>query len=209
MHNPIWAFYLKKAYESNIPDLKKSNFNPIISSQNFTALLCGTAGSTTSKTFARYIFSRNPKTKLIILDKGDEQIEDSKKTLNSLFPSKNIIYLCEDALKTSLPRESIDYIETDGLFEFFSYKDLGKLLKEWDRILKDNGFITFRAYTNYSWFTLFFDKIKLFVGNKFLSVKVYAHSKKNLEKILNQSNFKWKVSGKTFLPGFLRFIMHK
>src|SRR3989338_9463761 len=113
MHNPLWGFYLGWAYKKGFEDLKKEGFKPDFSSKKFTALLCGTAGSTTSKTFAKYIFSKNPKAKLIILDLGEDQIRDSEKVLTKIFPGKDITYLCEDALKTSIPKKSIDYIETD------------------------------------------------------------------------------------------------
>src|SRR3989344_2806921 len=126
MHNPLWGSYLMWAYKKGFEDLKKDGLHPNFSSKSFTALLCGTAGSTTSKTFAKYVFSKNPEAKLIILDLGEGQINDSKEVLTKMFPGKNVIYLCEDALKTSLSKKSVDYIETDGIFEFFSYSDISK-----------------------------------------------------------------------------------
>ena len=205
--NPLWRRYLSWAYQCCVDDLKKIGYQPDFTKDNFTALLSGTSGETTSMQFAKFVFDKNPNAKIIILDIVPEQLERSRAVLSINYPDKNIEHILSDAKQTPLESDSIDYIETDGFLEYFLGEDLRSLLKEWSRILRQDGFITTRAFATNSVLGRLADKLRLFSARRVLGVTVYAHSKQELIQCFQDAGFEFVKGGNTFIPTLYRFSL--
>jgi len=190
-----------------VDDLKKIGYQPDFTKDNFTALLSGTSGETTSMQFAKFVFDKNPNAKIIILDIVPEQLERSRAVLSINYPDKNIEHILSDAKQTPLESDSIDYIETDGFLEYFLGEDLRSLLKEWSRILRQDGFITTRAFATNSVLGRLADKLRLFSARRVLGVTVYAHSKQELIQCFQDAGFEFVKGGNTFIPTLYRFSL--
>lgn len=207
-HNPLWRTYLRWAYQKCIDDIKNKGYKVDFLRRDFTALLCGTSGEITSLEFVNFVFSKNPEAKIIILDISSIQLEKSKNILSKKFPKAKIKYIQSDANDTSIKNQSVDYIETDGLLEYFSKPNLFFLLKEWKRILKKNGIVTFRAFASDSFLGRIVDKIRLFIGKYYLHVKLYAHTFIDTSKVIKKAGFSFVHGGGTFCPTFKRFSLY-
>jgi predicted SAM-dependent methyltransferase len=111
-------------------------------------------------------------------------------------------------LESLIKPESIDWIETDGLFEFFNYSLLTELLSIWRRVLSSDGFISTTATSTNNYFDIFFDKFKILAGKFWLGVKVYSHARQEIWKIFDQTGFNF-VEGPTIVPYFKRYSLCK
>jgi len=207
--NPFWKMYLSWAYQQCTDDLQRISYRPNFLSDNFTALLCGTSGEITSLQFARFVFEKNPKARIIVLDFAQEQLKKSEDILSMKYPDKNINYVLSDAKRTPFEDKSIDYIETDGFLEYFYANDLCALLQEWNRILRPSGFITTREFASNSWIGRFIDKLRLFAAKYYLGVTVYAHKENELTRNIQNAGFRFVKGGNTFIPTLKRFSMIK
>ncbi|MCA9372216.1 class I SAM-dependent methyltransferase [Candidatus Woesebacteria bacterium] len=172
-------------------------------------MLCGTSGERTSSIFVDFVLSKNNQAKIIILDISEMQLTESKKLLTKLFPKADIEYIKADAKKTSLISESIDFIETDGFFEYFNSKDLLLLMKEWRRLLRKDGFATTRAFASSSFFGKMVDIIRVFICKHYLDVIIHVHHMNAIEDIINKARFKFVQGGGSFCPTFKRFSLLK
>lgn len=207
--NPIWKKYLSWAYQKCIDDFRKISFQPDFSTDNFTALLCGTSGEVTSEQFLKFIFNKNPEAKIIILDISSEQLEKSKIKLSQKYPHKDIVHLLSDAKHTQLNNESVDYIETDGFLEYFNSKNLDLLFNEWKRILRPNGFVTTRAFASSSALGRLIDKLRIFAAKHYLGVEIFSHSIQSMTKSIRNAGLNHVQGGGTLVPTFKRFSMNK
>ena len=176
---------------------------------DFTTLLCGTSGEITTDEFIKSVYSVNPKAKIIIIDLGKEQIDSVIKLINRSYTSKNIIIKQADALNLDfIPTSTIDWIETDGFFCFFDEKTLPLLLFEWKRVLKNNGFVTFRDFATTTSFGRFIDWLRMKVTKTFVKFDLNRRSKKIMDKTFSDAGFKF-ISKRTFIPDFYRYCLSK
>lgn len=207
---PAWRLYLRWAYKTCIEDLIKLNYKPDFKKDNFTCLLCGCGNETTTDEFIKFTIHRNPKAKIIIIDLADEQINAIKKLVNNRYSSLNTTVRQIDALSlnTFIKNNSLDWIETDGFLEYFDKNPLERLLRVWNKLLKQDGFITLREPAGEGILGDFIDRVKIWIGRIWLGVTVYSHSKQELEGLFSKCDFKY-VEGLTFIPTFLRFSMIK
>lgn len=115
---PPWRIYLRWAYKKCIEDLNKLNFKPNFNKKDFTCLLCGVGNETTADEFIKFVIKRNSKSKIIIIDIGEEQIKAVERLVKNNYQNLNIKIKKIDALKldTLLGKYSLDWIETDGFF---------------------------------------------------------------------------------------------
>ena len=208
-YNPFWKIYLRWAYQKCIDDFQKINYKANFFKKGFTALLCGTSGEVTSTEFVSFVLSKNPKARIIILDIAPKQLERSRIVLSKKFPNAKIKYIQADAKNIPLKDESIDYIETDGILEYFSKGDMNILFKEWSRVLKKNGFVTLRDFATNSLLGRIVDKIRLFVGKKYLGVTLYQHLLDNITNAIKNGKFKHVYGGGTFCPTYRRISLVK
>jgi len=207
-HNLFWKIYLRWAYKKCIEDLKKVSHDFNFSKKDFTALLCGTSGDVTSQEFVKFVFSKNPNAEVRILDVSLTQLEKSKEVLSEKFLNAKIRYILSDAKATQIEDNSIDYLETDGLLEYFSKEDIYLLFKEWKRILKIDGIITLRAFASSSFWGRIIDRIRLFISKQYLGVTLYAHSLKHILGVVKKTEFSVIQGGNTFCPTFKRFSLY-
>lgn len=113
-----------------------------------------------------------------------------------------------DALRLNsfIKSHSIDWIETDGLFEFFDNNSIRKLLKVWNKLLSKDGFITTTATSSRWKLQEYFDQIKIWIGKKWLGIKVYPHTRKEMRQNFEAEGLKY-VEGVTMIPYFKRYSM--
>lgn len=208
--NPLWRIYLRRIYKTSIQDFAKLRFTPNFKGPNFTCLLCGVGNEATADEFIRFVLSRNKLAAIWIIDLGKEQVQAVQDMVKAKYHSQNIQVHQLNALNIGqlFKPKTIDWIETDGLFEFFDNKTLVRLLSEWSRILKPTGFATTRATSTANIFDILVDKFKIWVGDKIVKVKVYTHTRKEMHDNFTKAKLSV-VEGPTFVPYFKRYSLVK
>jgi len=203
---PLWRLYLRWAYKKCVCDVKKLDFYPDFIKKDFTCLLCGVGNETTADEFIKFVTERNPSPKIIIIDIGDEQIAAVKKLIAKKYLNLNIKVKKINALrlKTFIKKNTIDWIETDGFFEYFDDKSLKKLLLIWKELLTKDGFITTRACSSHGLIDQIIDKSRIWLGKVWIGVTLYPHDRKKLRNLLKETGFKY-FKGLTGLPTFKRY----
>ena len=210
MNNPIAGAYLRWVYKKGVEDLLKLNFKPNFNTRNFVCLLCGVANERTADEFIKFTFEKNPNAKIIIIDRGTEQINAVRKLVKKKYSGFNIQIEQIDALdlqKIILP-ESLDWIETDAFLEFFDVEGLDKLFNVWHSLLKPTGFITTRDYVTNGPIGKINDTLRIWQMRIWLGVETFAHSPTDFANLFEKFNFK-AIEGSTFLPTFKRFSLIK
>ncbi len=179
---PLWRIFLRWVYAKSIDDFKKLKFSPNFQKRDFSCLLCGVGNEVTADEFIKFVLQRNKQVKIYIIDLGDEQIEAVKQLVGQKYQGIDITVKKINALdlETMIKSKSINWIETDGLFEFFEYDSLEKLLKIWRSILKEDGFVTTRANSNKRMVDRWIDNIKVWGGRVWLDVTMYSHTRERL-----------------------------
>lgn len=206
--NPLWRLYLKWRYKQSINDFQELNFQPNFDNPNFTCLLCGVGNETTAEEFTNFVLKRNKSPNILIIDLGKEQIDAVKKMVDKNFPNVKITIKQTDALKlnTIIKPNSINWIETDGLFEFFNNDSIKKLLEVWKNLLTKDGFITTTATSSRWKLQELFDSIKIWAGKVWLGVVLYPHTRTQMRENFKDTGFKF-VEGPTIIPYFKRYSM--
>ncbi len=210
LRNPLWRVYIKWVLKCSIEDFEKLNFKPNFNKKNFACLLCGVGNESTAEEFIKFVLTRNKKPIIWIIDLGSEQINAMKKMARLIFPDVKINIRQINALELEkiIKSKTIDWIETDGLFEFFDNSSLRKLLKVWRNILSNEGFITTTATSSRWKLQEYFDRLKIWVGKVWLGVTVYSHTRKQMRENISSSGFKY-IEGPTFIPYFKRYSIIK
>lgn len=206
--NPLWRLYLRWRYQKSIDDFNKLGFRPNFSKKTFACLLCGVGNEVTAEEFIRFVLKNNFNAKFWIIDLGKEQIDAVKKMVNQKFPGINIRIKQINAFDLNLliKKHSIDWIETDGLFEFLTNDQIVVLLKIWRELLTKEGFATTSA-TSFRWkLQSCFDQVKIWLGKKWLGVYVYSHSRSEMRNNFIKSGFQY-VEGPTFIHYFKRYSL--
>lgn len=206
--NPLWRQYLRWRYRKSINDFNKLNFTPNFDKQNFTCLLCGVGNEVTAEEFINFVLKRNANPNIWMIDLGQEQIAAVKKMVIEKFPKYNIYLKQIDALELIklIKRHSVDWIETDGLFEFFDNDSIRQLLNVWKNLLTKDGFITTTATSSRWKLQEYFDRVKIWVGKTWLGVKVYPHTRTQMRHNFEASGLRF-IEGPTMIPYFKRYSM--
>jgi ubiquinone/menaquinone biosynthesis C-methylase UbiE len=204
----IWKNYLESAYPNCIEDFKELEFKPDFKVNNFTALLCGTGNELTSHTFSNFVFSRNPDAEIWIIDISQERIEQSRKYLNQKLPDKKIKHFIADAQELPFEDNSLNYIETDSFFQYLSPEMVQNVLSEWNRTLKDDGFITFRAIAGESLYHQLWHKFRELIFKYYIKENFWKHSTDFLHSSFEKNGFRF-VRNKVGAPTFWRYAMLK
>jgi hypothetical protein len=203
---PLWRLYLKWRYSQSIADFSKLHYIPFFDKKDFSCLLCGVGNEVTAEEFIKFVLKRNQQPYIWIIDLGKEQIYAVQKMISQKFPNYDIKTKQIDALKLEklIIPHSIDWIETDGLFEFFDNASIKQLLNVWRKLLKKDGFITTTATSSRWILQEYFDHIKIWAGKIWLGVKVYPHTRIQMRQNFADSGFKF-VEGPTMIPYFKRY----
>lgn len=206
--NPVWRLYLRWRYKQSINDFSQLKFQPDFSKPNFTCLLCGVGNEVTAEEFIKFTLNKNKSPIILIIDLGKEQIDAVQKTVDKNFPDFNIALKQIDALKLNkhIKPHSVDWIETDGLFEFFDNESIRKLLNVWKSLLTIDGFVTITATSSRSKLQEYFDRIKILAGKVWLGVVVYPHTREQMRQNLRSVGFKY-IEGPTMIPYFKRYSL--
>src|SRR3989339_64238 len=204
--NPLWRIYLRWRYRKSIDDFNKLKFIPNFKKNNFTCLLCGVGNEVTAEEFIKFVLQKNSKANIWIIDLGKEQIEATSIMIRQKFPNLKIKLKQIDALdlNTLIQACSVDWIETDGLFEFFDNSSIKKLLSVWKKLLNKDGFITTTATSSRWKLQEYFDHIKVWIGKVWLGIVVYPHTREQMRENLKSLGFKF-VEGPTPIPYFKRY----
>ena len=206
--NPLWRIYLRWAYKTCTADLEKLGFKPNFTKKDFTCLLCGVGNENTADEFIEFVHKRNTKAKIIIIDIADEQTKAVNNLAQRKYKDSNIIVKKIDALEldTFLPKQTVDWIETDGFPEFFDHDSLKKLLSVWKKILTKKGFITFRDSVTDSFIEGLVDYLRIWIAKVWLEITVYSHTRNELRKLFTSVGFRY-TEHSTVLPTFRRYSL--
>lgn len=206
--NPLWRVYLRWRYKKSIEDFSKLNFSPNFKKKDFACLLCGVGNEVTAEEFIKFVIKRNSDPNIWMIDLGKEQIDAVKQMVIRKFPNLNIKVKQIDALKLEglIKGNTIDWIETDGLFEFFDNATIRKLLSIWKRLLTKEGFITTTATSSRWALQEYFDKVKIWAGKVWLGVTVYSHTRTQMRQNFKEVGLKF-VEGPTVVPYFKRYSL--
>jgi len=188
---PLWPNYLRWVYEKTLSDAETLGANPIHKRRNFICLLCGVSGEITANEFIKFTLKKNPKSEIIIIDLGKEQIESVRKLVKEKFSHADIEVKQANALDLSFIKDhSVDWIDTDGFFSFFDEVQLLVLFKEWKRILHKNGYITFRELTSRNLVSTMANNARDIISKYYINTKLHLHSLKELEKDFEKLHLK-------------------
>lgn len=204
---PLWRWYLSHSHKKSLDDLASLKVQPSFRKTAFTAMLCGTSGYNTSVNFIRFIHRNNPQARLIVADRNEYPLNETRSRAQRDFPSMDISYIQCDALKLPLEDASVDYIETDAFLQFFSSGQLPDLLREWARVLKPDGYISTRCFASRTRTGRFYDKLRIRLGN-YLNVRFYVHTFDYLASEMNKAGFVFSASP-FVLPTLKRFTLVK
>jgi len=206
--NPLWRLYLRWRYSRSIDDFSRLGFTPRLNEPGFTSLLCGVGNEVTAQEFIEFILKRNNSPHIWIIDLGKEQIDAVKRLINQKYPHLHIDIKQIHALdlNTLIKPNTVDWIETDGLFEFFDNNSIRKLLKIWKMLLTKDGFITTTATSSRWKLQEYFDRVKIWVGKKWLGVITYPHTRTEMRQNFKSEHLKY-VEGPTPVPYFKRYSM--
>lgn len=179
-YSAIATFYRIYIIKRAINYFIKSNF-----SKNSTLLHAG-CGTGQVDTDLNKIY------KLTALDISSEALKLYK--MNNGSKSKIIK---SDVLKINLPAESYDGIYNLGLMEHFTKKENGIILKQFNKVLKNNGKIILFWPPKYGISVIFLNSLHFFL-NKILKLNIRLHpdeislidKKKDVELLLNGAGFK-------------------
>ncbi len=205
--NPLFPRYIRWVYKKTLDDLQRAKMSLPVTKPNFTALLCGTCGEITSGIFVDHILRLNPNAKIVVLDYGEEQVNQSKKSIDTKFPEAHVSYVVADARNSGIPDASVDFIDTDFMFEYLDAQGLDQLFREWKRILVPKGHVAFRAFGTSSWLSelTYLLLIKGFC-KLLLKSDIYSHSLVSIENVLRKYGFEYFIAGRAFLPFGYRFV---
>lgn len=208
--SPIFQRFLRRNYELGVSDLALFNKSLSFKRSNFTCLLCGVGNKETARTFIQFVTHRNSQAKIIIIDLGEEQIQEVNKLVRQSFSQYQIEIKRMDALNllSWLEKSSIDWIETDGFLEFFSDSKLAQLLSIWYSLLKKDGFITLREPASNSGFGSLIDSFRIKIAMWWLSIQIYLHTMQSLNKQFDSAGFQY-ATFPTIVPTFRRYTLIK
>ena len=210
-NNPISGAYLRNAYEKGIEILKKLDFRPDFTKTNFMSLLCGVGNERTADEFITFVTKRNAAATIWIIDIAEENLKAVRELVTKKYPSLSIHIKKINALDllTIIPKNSVDWIETDAFIEFFDNASLEKLLVVWRELLKPNGFITTRDYVNGgTWSSIIINPLRYVVMEVWLGVKIYKHTQKDFDTVFKKVELRV-VEEPSFLPTYKYFSLMK
>lgn len=205
---PLWRIYLRWVYSQSIEDFKKLEFSPNFEKKDFSCLLCGVGNEVTADEFISFVLAKNDQAKIWIIDLGSEQIDAVSKLVSKKYPKKdiNIKQINALSLDSLIKQGSLDWIETDGVFEYFDNNSLEKLLEVWKKLLSESGFITTRACSVKGPIDYLLDQIKIWGGKAWLNVVSFSHKREYLHRLFKNVGFKF-VEGSTPLYHFKRYSL--
>jgi hypothetical protein len=206
--NPLFPVYLRWAYNQGLKDVESLGKRIDFDKQDFSCLLSGCGNEQTADTFIQFVIKRNKNAKIYIIDLGEEQIKAIKKLVVSKYKDFDIVVRQINALdlERMVSRGSLDWIETDGVMEYFDHNSLEKLLHIWHSLLKKDGFVTTRDCITEGKLTQLADFIRINIAYKWLGVKLYVHTKQDYIKLFTKIGYKYFL-GNTLLYTYRRFVL--
>jgi SAM-dependent methyltransferase len=189
---PLWPNYLRQVYSNTNKDSAHLNVPPIQQRQHPYCLLCGVSGEITAKEYLDYVLKMNPQSKIMIIDLGKEQVQSIKRLVQNSFPTSAIEVRQANALHLDfIKKNTIDWIDTDGFFSFFDEKQLEALFIEWKRILRKDGFITFRELTSHDPVSAFANRMRDKTSRLYMGIRLNLHSTNELYKDFKKVGFQY------------------
>jgi len=188
---PLWPNYLRWVYKKTIDDPVSLGIKPISKRKEFSCLLCGVSGEITAEEYIKFVLKINSEAKIMIIDIGEDQTGSVQKLVKEKFPKANIIVKRANALDLSFIKDkSLDWIDTDGFFSFFDEKQLMDLFSEWKRMLKNDGYITFRELVSSGFVSKTINILRAKSSQVYMGIKLNLHSLNELTKKFNTLGFK-------------------
>lgn len=202
--NPLWRLYLRWAYAQGLKDLKPIKHPLPLENRQPSVLLCGVGSIVTAEEFIRFALNQAPQAKITIIDLRAEQIEQITRLAQQKFPRSHITTYSINALAlpTVIKPASLDWIETDALFEFLTPDELKKLIQIWRQLLKPIGFATTRVIAS----NTLTDWLLLKFAPRWLHFNFYRHKTSELETLFHSNHFHF-FSGKTPIPYLRRYTL--
>ncbi|MBI2009840.1 MAG: hypothetical protein HYS86_01545 [Candidatus Chisholmbacteria bacterium] len=202
--NPLWRLYIRWAYHTSLSDLGKLSHQSPFQTNKPSVLLCGVGSLVTAEEFIRFTLNQNSEAKIIIVDLRPQQIKQIKRLALQKFPKTNVKAQKLNALHLLkiIPLQSLDWIETDALFEFLSPSELKRLIHIWHQLLKPTGFATTRIIVS----NPLTDWLLLKFATRWLHTNFYRHQTQSLENLFLQTGFFF-VSDPTPIPYLKRYTL--
>jgi len=189
---PLWPSYLRQVYKKAIVDALALGIGSLQNRASFTCLLCGVSGEITANEFIKFALKLHPKCKIMVIDLGEPQVNSVKQLVAEKFSEADIEIRRANALNLDfIQNNSIDWIDTDGFFSFFDKDQLVALFKEWKRILRKDGFITFRELTSDNVLSISANKFRDRVSRVYINTKLHLHTFEELKKDFATLQFKY------------------
>ncbi len=190
-----WTEFLNWAYSHGYEDAIKHKSNSVLTKSEKVCLLCGCGNENTAETFIQFCQKHFPGSKVIIVDFGHEQIEAIKNLVKTRYSDSEIEIIETDALKLEdfVKPESVDWIETDGFWEYFDDRSLLELLKIWYKILKKGGFATTRDFMENGTVDRITDFLRILGAKLWPGVNLFTHSLKNVNGMIREAGFDYVV----------------
>lgn len=191
--NPLFPIYLRWAYKQGLKDIESLGKRVDFNKKDFSCLLSGCGNEQTADTFIQFVIQRNKMAKIFIIDLGGEQIDAIKKLVVTKYKNLDIIVQQINALDLEkiIKSKSLDWIETDGVMEYFDSPSLKKLLQIWHGLLKEDGFVTTRDCVTEGKLTQIADYLRINIAFKWLGVILFPHTKQEYEELFAQIGFKY------------------
>jgi SAM-dependent methyltransferase len=206
---PLWKIYLRWVYNKTISDATKLNAPTVKQRGKPNCLLCGVSGEITAKEYIDFVLRSNKNADITIIDIGENQINSVKKIVEETFPESKILIKRADAVELSFIKDkSLDWIDTDGFFSYFDNDMLMRLFSEWRRVLKDDGYITFRELTSHNIVSKIANNTRDIFSRLYMNTKLHLHSLNQIEEIIEKAGFKF-VRGISPIPFLDRYCLIK
>ncbi len=203
-----WRKYLRWAYNKTLEDTKSVNVVSISKRVNPKCLLCGVSGEVTAEEYIDFTIKTNPSSYINIIDLGNPQIQSVQNLVAKKYPKDRIIVKNANALNLNfIKNHSIDWIDTDGFLAYFDDTMLLRLVIEWKRILKKDGYITFRECSGEGIIGIVINKTRLSIGNRWMPRILHEHTTKKIRTIFENEGFTL-ITKPTFIPTVDRFLIY-
>jgi ubiquinone/menaquinone biosynthesis C-methylase UbiE len=204
----IYANFYHAVYERAIMMVRERIADPL-SKEKPNVLLCGTASSETTRNFVRFIQGKNNQSRIDVIDLNRQPLETSRAKLQAdgTIDSSKVRYTQADALKMPFADGSIDLLETDFFLQFFSPKDKQRLIKEWARILSEDGAITTREFLPDNAISRIIDNIRRSIASRG-KIDTYELSEDELVRLFQEAGLEADIVPFKFGPLKSHILKH-
>jgi len=204
----LYEKFYRAVYERSIMLVSERIKDPL-SKESPHVLLCGTASSETTRNFVRFIQGENNQSEIDVLDLNPQPLAASRTKLerDETIDSSKVKYTQGNALQMPFADGSIDLLETDYFLQFFSAEDKQRLVKEWRRILSEDGAITTREFLPDNAISRTIDNMRRAIA-KHGKINTYRSSEEELVRLFQEAGLEVDIVPFKFGPLKSHILKH-